>query len=433
MNGNLFVELLNMKPRKCQPQRRTGAIAPLTALLLIPLFGMMAFSIDVGYMVVTQAELQNAADAAALAGAEKLQALYVQYNLPGQSATQQQQIFNTATTNTNTWDSPTYTAEQFASYNKAGGVYISVPDADVTFWYKSGSFSPQPASYPTMFPNTITVVTRRDTKVNGQLSLFFGAILGTGSVSLSATSSATIYVGDVSTLQVIPGVNAHILPVALDLNVWKTFYLTGQSPDGTVHTNATNGMPELHVYPTPWNAPGNFGLLDVGPPANDAPAFRNWINNGDTPNDIQYLLNHNLLPVSSSTDTWWKGGPGLTSTLLTNFQSAEWQPNLIPLFKPYQAPAGNLAYQTNSTYQAANGNGQGGSYDIVGFAGVVVSQATGSGGNMDISIQPAAVIDPTAVVSSPVPATSSATTPLATYMGLTGASFTTFVSAKLSQ
>jgi hypothetical protein len=394
---------------------------------------MMAFSIDVGYMVVTQAELQNAADAAALAGAEKLQALYVQYNLPQQSATQQQQIYNTATTNTSTWASPTYTAEQFASYNKAGGVYIQVPDADVTFWYKSGSFAPQPCSYPANFPNTITVVTRRDTKVNGALSLFFGGILGTGSVSLMATSSATIYAGDVTSLQVIPNVDAHILPVALDVNVWKNFYQTGQSSDGNVYTNSTNGMPELQVYPCPGNAPGNFGLLDVGPPANNTPAFRNWIDYGETPNDIQYLRNNNLLPVSSSTDTWWKCGPGMKSTLVTNFQSVMWQSNLIPIFKPYQAPSPNLAYQTNSSYTAAQSGGQGATYDIIGFVGVTVSRADGNGGGMNISVQPLAVVDPTAVVSNPVPATSSATTPLTSYMGLTGQSFTTFVSAKLSQ
>jgi hypothetical protein len=52
---------------------------------------------------------------------------------------------------------------------------------------------------------------------------------------------------------------------------------------------------------------------------------------------------------------------------------------------------------------------------------------------MDISMQPSAVIDPTALVLNPVPATPATTTPLTTYMGLTGQSFTTFVSAKLSQ
>jgi hypothetical protein len=75
-----------------------------------------------------------------------------------------------------------------------------------------------PASYPAAFPNTVTVVTRRDKVANGPLGLFFGQIFGFSATQLTATASATIYAGDVSSLQSISGVNAHILPVALDVN-----------------------------------------------------------------------------------------------------------------------------------------------------------------------------------------------------------------------
>src|SRR5438128_1925132 len=74
---------------------------------------------------------QSAADAAALAGAEKLQELYVQYTLPDQLY--QSAILTTATTNVA--GSPMDTAEKFASYNKAGNVSISVRDQDVTFGF----------------------------------------------------------------------------------------------------------------------------------------------------------------------------------------------------------------------------------------------------------------------------------------------------------
>src|SRR5207245_2454966 len=99
---------------------------------------------------------------------------------------------------------------------------------------------------------------------------------------------------------------------------------------------SVNGSPELHVYPYPDNAPGNFGLVDVGPPQNNVPAFRNWIDDGETPNDIIYLLQNNLLPVSLQAPQSWKVGPGLKSTLLANFESVMWVPNLIPLFKATQ-------------------------------------------------------------------------------------------------
>src|SRR5262245_9142439 len=109
-------------------QRRRGAVVPLFAILLVPLIGMLAFSIDIGWIALVKTDLQTAADAAALAGAEKLQALYVNYQAAGLPGSQQSQgaILTTATTNTGTWDSPIYTAEQFASYNKAGNVQINV-------------------------------------------------------------------------------------------------------------------------------------------------------------------------------------------------------------------------------------------------------------------------------------------------------------------
>src|SRR6516225_7042631 len=109
--------------------QRRGATVPLFAILLVPLMGMLAFSIDLGYIVLVKTDLQTAADAAALAGSEKLQELYVQYTLPGQTA--QDAILTMATTNTA--GSPMATAEAFASYNKAGNVFIKVRDEDVTF------------------------------------------------------------------------------------------------------------------------------------------------------------------------------------------------------------------------------------------------------------------------------------------------------------
>src|SRR5947209_3664773 len=309
-------------------QQRRGAIVPLFALLLIPMLGMLAVSIDAGYMVLVRTDLQNTADAAALAGAEKLQELYVQYNMPGQ--TQQATIMDTASTNQP--GSPMDTAEKFSSYNKAGNVYIALLDSDVQFGYVNaqGNWFP---NWPG-FPNTIQVTVRRDGTANGALSLFFGRILGMSSIDVQATARATIYSGNVSTLKAIPGVNAHILPVALDYKNWDQFYATGQSPDGLRHSNAVNGMPEMQVYPTTTNTPGNFGLLDVGPPQNNVPAFRNWIDDGETPNDISYLLNDNMLPVSMQSPKAWKCGPGLTSNLESAFQSQIVVPDLIPILQP---------------------------------------------------------------------------------------------------
>src|SRR5215831_11497988 len=156
--------------------RRRGTTVALFALLLVPVMGMLAFSIDVGYMALVRTDLQTAADAAALAGAEKLQGLYVQYTLPGQ--TNQSQILSYATTNSS--GSPMATAERFASYNTAGNVAIGVRDQDVSFSFLDGNGTFH-SNYWAQgqsggFPNSISVVTRRDSVLNSPVSLFFGPI-----------------------------------------------------------------------------------------------------------------------------------------------------------------------------------------------------------------------------------------------------------------
>jgi hypothetical protein len=266
--------------------------------------------------------------------------------------------------------------------------------------------------------------------------LFFANIFGISTTNLTAKASATIYAGDVSSLQVISGVDAHILPVALDVNVWKAFnnsanYSNGQftsDPTGYLTSSyvstGSNSLPQLQVYPFNTNTPGSFGLVDTGVPSNDSPAFRTWIDTGSTPNDISYLLKNNLVPVSPDTTNGnpgpepWKVGPGLKSDLLTNFQSQIGVPNLIPLFVP-SSPLPN--------YVAAASQGQNATYTIIGFVGVTITQADGSGNaNMTISVQPQAIVDPTEVILNPSPARATQTT-------VFGTSQTTFVSAKLTQ
>lgn len=390
---------------------RRGAIAPLAALLLIPLVGMLAFSIDMGYAVSVRFELQNIADAAALAGAGPLQSLFVQYNSPGLSAGQQSTILLFA--RSSQLGSPLKLAESAAALNKAGGATISVPDADVSFGYlnSGGAYTSTDTGF---FPNTISVTVRRDTTANGPLSLFFGPLLGVNTTNLSATSRATIYVGNVSSLQPIPGLASHILPVGLDVKSWQNYMASGVSGDGAIHSGP-NGNPQLQVYPDPGNAPGQFGLLDVGPARNDAPAFRTWIDSGETPNDIQYLLDNKLLPIAPASPQSWKGGPGLKSTLSSDFASMMGQPVLIPIFQ---------AVQYSPSYVAASGSGSNSYYNIIGFVGATITQADGSGSSMNVSVQPAAVMDPTTIIMNPVPA--------GEQQSNLGTSMTTFVSAKLT-
>lgn len=73
-----------MKRRLTPRDKRTGAVIPLTAILLVPILAMVAFSVDTGWVTHTENQLQSAADAAALAGAGQLASGFTQYYLPGQ-------------------------------------------------------------------------------------------------------------------------------------------------------------------------------------------------------------------------------------------------------------------------------------------------------------------------------------------------------------
>src|SRR4051794_25681198 len=105
-----------LQARLGRGRSRPGAIAPLTAVMLIFLVAMVAFAVDMGWMTLTQNELQSSADAAALAGTGPLLDGYVLYNLPLQTTTKKQTILADALTNART------AARQNAGYNAAGGV-----------------------------------------------------------------------------------------------------------------------------------------------------------------------------------------------------------------------------------------------------------------------------------------------------------------------
>src|SRR5947209_12358083 len=62
---------------------RPGGVAVIVLLMLIPLLAMVAFAVDLGYAWRTDAELQAAADAAALAGASQLYATEAAGNYAG--------------------------------------------------------------------------------------------------------------------------------------------------------------------------------------------------------------------------------------------------------------------------------------------------------------------------------------------------------------
>lgn len=383
-------------PSTSQAPRR-GAVIVLLALLLIGVFACTALCIDFGWAAVTKSELQNAADSAAAAGAAQLQTQYSAYRAA--TASNKTSIVLAAKTNAATYST------RFAGYNGAGGVSsLALPGSDIQFGFLDGNGSFQ--ANATGFPNTVQVTTRRDRTANAPLALFFAPVLGRQSLEMTTTASATIYTGLISSFSPNGGgenvgggyrgwgddyasgssFRCTLLPIAFDVNHWNQFISNGTSPDGTTSLS-DSGSPQIKVYPSPQNSPGNFGLLCIGPWTNAQPEYSDWILNGPTSADLQTLINAGSFPVSLTAPKPWKGSPGLKSSLLPDFIAIKNQPRLLPLFKP----------AATNPYQAASGSGSNTTYNIVGFVGVRVSQATGHGTNMTICVEPCDVIDATAI------------------------------------
>ncbi|MCF8041343.1 MAG: hypothetical protein K9K65_01810 [Desulfarculaceae bacterium] len=155
---------------------QSGAVAALAAFLLTALVGITGAAVDLGLLYSTKGELQNAADAAALAGA----ATMVSFGENGEISVQP----ITAVT----------TAQQVSLANQAHGVNLTLrsEDAVIGYWDTAANAF-DPGLSGSSDPDDITgfkATLRRDELANGPVETFFAGLVGYGSVGVQATSTA---------------------------------------------------------------------------------------------------------------------------------------------------------------------------------------------------------------------------------------------------
>jgi len=141
-------------------QNSRGATAVIVAICILMLLGFAALAIDVGYLYTTRNELQNVADAAALAGAGYLGSVYEGLNY----SEQQNKEF--------TFDEVANVVKAVAIKNKAAASSISIINADIVIGNWNGS-----SVDPTLTgPDAVKVTARRDSIANNPISTFFARI-----------------------------------------------------------------------------------------------------------------------------------------------------------------------------------------------------------------------------------------------------------------
>ncbi len=148
------------------------------ALTIFFLVGLAALAVDIGYVAVTKNELQNVADAAALAAARELG-----HGYEGLSYQQQQLLSADAAAIINV-------AQAVALENQAGGKNITVDAADVII----GDWNPTSKIVtPTLsHPDAVKVTAYRRTGTNGPVQMFFASIFGISTLPVSATATAAL-------------------------------------------------------------------------------------------------------------------------------------------------------------------------------------------------------------------------------------------------
>ncbi|MDT8380432.1 MAG: TadE/TadG family type IV pilus assembly protein [Desulfotignum sp.] len=161
-----------MKYKKYNPfsrilNNRKGVSAILIAIILPVLIGFAALAIDVGYMYTTKNELQNIADAAALAGAGELGKIYLN---------EVEQENHSTHTLTEIQEGQIQAAVTFvADLNEDG---FSIEDSDISIgvwdWNLKQLDPPDPENGNAA--DAVQVIARRDNNANNPVTTFFARI-----------------------------------------------------------------------------------------------------------------------------------------------------------------------------------------------------------------------------------------------------------------
>ncbi|KVT54102.1 pilus assembly protein TadG-related protein [Burkholderia ubonensis] len=260
--------------------REKGVVAIQVALFLVVLLGFAALAVDVSRAFVVRNELQNAADAAALAGAGALNGTLT--------------INSSSTTWTTADAAATVAANAVIARNSANGAALSTAQVQTGYWNVTGSPAglQSTAIKPGQYDRPAVMVSVSLSKGNngGPMSLVFAPMLGVKTLPVSATAVAVISSpGTANTGSLFPMVITQCL--LNDPNYWNT--ATGQPV-----IDPKTGKPiELQI-----GSSYHYDSCDSGQwtsfnlDANDVPTIDSLIQNG------------NPTPMNVGDNTWIEPG-----------------------------------------------------------------------------------------------------------------------------
>lgn len=395
--------------RRLRRLNRRGATLFLVLLLLVPLLFMVAFSVDIGYLLMARSQLQSSADSAALAACWEL----VDDNAPGFTPSAVVTAANARAK-----------AVQFAGYNSVCAASPSVsqngtnnPEGDVVIGYLSSLTDPSAAlmTNSSNASNAVQVKVRKASTLNGVVPFHFGKLTGSAGQAMEASAMAAL-VQNVGGFQAPgDGSNLELLPFALDETTWNSLvngcvttdnwkYTScnsgsggscgsggnsgcgngggnsgcGNGNSGSSSSNGVtagcDGVKEVNLFPQGTGSPGNRGTVDIGSCNNSTNDIARQIVSGISPSDLAYV--GGSLKFNSQGKLYLNGDTGISAGVKDELASIIGKPRIIPIFSQVNGPGNNATYT------------------IVKFVGVRIMevQLTGAMSNKRVIIQPANVI-----------------------------------------
>jgi Flp pilus assembly protein TadG len=228
-----------------------GSIIPVVAIGMFVFIGLLALVIDLGHLHTVRQELQNAAEAGALAGTRAL------FDLPGDDSSDYPRCTRGQ-----------QTARDAAALNKTDKdqtVTVPAADAQLIRWdWKLNQISPPTPSCnleAATGVNGIRVTARRDSSVaTGPVSLTLGKLFGKDTTDVEVFAVAAVQSG------LPPGPFSNIAVNRAELEKWKLL-----SPEelGKILMSPDNG--------------DNAGWSAAAPSNINAANLKDWINDGTSP------------------------------------------------------------------------------------------------------------------------------------------------------
>ncbi len=360
-------------------RHRLGAAALLAALMMVVILGVAALALDIGYLFMNYSQLQSCSDSGSLAGAQVLVHDGLVKAVPE---------YTTAQANARS------TAVTYASSNRVGASLPSVDSnssndsgGDVVLGYMSDPSNPSASldfSNPLLF-NAVQVRVRKHADKNGLVESFFSRLWGNQGEAVAARATAVVSSSITGFKVTSESGNSDLLPFGVKKTTWDAM-IAGSGADafkvdstGAV-VSGSDGILEMNMFPVDNGSSGNSGTVDIGNSNNSTADLSRQIRYGVNSSDLAYI--GGSLQLGSDGTVQLNGDTGISAGIKDDLESIKGRPRTICL------------------YTTVSGNGNNAMYTVVGFVGVRIMKVKLTGNPKYVTIQPAAVIDASAIIGN---------------------------------